>query len=165
MNDSAPGQNPYAPPKSPVRDISASADGIAPCRDVETACVLFWLSYGVGTLPEIINTFRLAGTNYWGSMVVGFLIALTIGFLVTWWITRKLRAGRNWMRWLVTIVNVASVLVILLWWDFFSAGFRVYTQNATTAVLAGSQMLIGAGALILLHTRASREWFDEWARA
>jgi hypothetical protein len=157
-------QNPYAPPKATVEDVLASGDQIPPCPDVERACMLFWVSFGVGTISEIFDLFRITGSDHWYFAMLGFFIGCAFGFLITWWITRKLRAGRNWMRWLITIVNVASYLAILVFWDFFSLAFRAYSQNVTAAIFAGMQMLIGGAGLVLLFTRASRDWFDEQSR-
>jgi hypothetical protein len=157
-------QNPYAPPSAVVADIGTSPGQIPPCPDVERACVLFWVSFGLGTISEVADVIRSFGGAYWRYSAIGFFVGLAFGFLITWWITRKLRAGRNWMRWLVTIVNVASYLVVLLFWNDFLLAFGSYAENTSAAIFAGLQMLVGGAGLVLLFTRDSRDWFDEHSR-
>ncbi len=151
--------NPYAPPKAPVAD--AVEEAAEKCPHVELACRLLWASFAIGMLANVVALFTVAGgAALVAGVLIGQVIGLGIGVLILVWITRKLRAGRNWMRWLLTTLTLLSWLSIAAFWEFFRNTYA--TMIATNPVGFGGtviQGLIGIAFIILLHTPVSRAWF------
>lgn len=151
--------NPYAPPKALVADAVEQAG--EKCPHVELACRLLWASLAIGILANLVALFTMTGgAALVAGVLIGQVIGLGIGVLILVWITRKLRAGRNWMRWLLTILTLLSWLTIATFWEFFRSAYA--TMIATDPVgFAGVviQGLIGIAFIVLLHTPASRAWF------
>jgi hypothetical protein len=158
-------RNPYAPPRAAIETASGSTGGTPPNRDVERACKLFWASFAVRAIADVFAFFRVGDSTPWFSLAIGFLIGLAVAYLFTWWITSKLRAGRNWMRWFITILNIASIPAIVIFWDFFAPIYRDITQSVTAAIFGVLEVILDLAGLALLFTRTSREWFASQARA
>ena len=85
---------------------------------------------------------------------------MSIAFLIYWWFTSKLKAGRNWMRILITVLTVLAFCMIpLLWSVIVKTLVPMYSQFPLDIVLSGIQWILSLVALWLLYTRRSREWF------
>jgi hypothetical protein len=155
--------NPYAPPRTPVAD-PVIAEPIGPCPHVERACQLLWISFAISTIGQFASVLISTTGIESVASLVGLTIGMTIGGLLLWWVTRKLRQGRNWMRWLFTITNVLSTalsvfslaglveptreVMLSMWWD-----------NPLLGAVTVAQLALGVVALVFLHTPTSREWF------
>jgi len=163
MNDS----NPYAPPKAPVSDVGLPGPPSAPLH-VHTSCQLMWVNLALKTLDGMIALFTgPAITTLVAAFISAFfvLIGLGIGYLIVRWITRKLLAGRNWMRWLITGFNVLSWLSVAFLWDFYKIVLAPTLANPVNTVLLLVQSVIGIAAIVLLHTAQSRDFFRGGAPA
>jgi hypothetical protein len=146
--------NPYAPPAALVADIDAAP--AAPCPHVELACRLLWISAGVSMLDTTVKVMRSPSVV---AGIVGAVIGVGIGAGILFWITRKLRAGRNWMRWLFTAMNALSWLSIPYLWNFYSAALQRMSGDWSAILTMFVQTVVGIAVLVLLHTHLSREWF------
>ena len=154
-------QNRYAPPQAPVADVEAPSAG--PCPHVELVCRLLWISFAASLIGNLVKIVLAPSTAVMIVTIIGSLIGAAIGYLVLSWIARKLRAGRNWMRWLYTTISVAGWLSIALFWDFFRNVFRAMSYDSILSTVVSS--LIGIAIIILLHTPVTRAWFRAQAAA
>ena len=152
--------NPYSPPKTEVADAQISAfDDVEGRRDVYRACTLMWINFGCALLSTVIEVVRNLGTTQTAEYV-GMVIGMSIAFLIYWWFTSKLKAGRNWMRILITVLTVLAFCMIpLLWSVIVKTLVPMYSQFPLDIVLSGIQWILSLVALWLLYTRRSREWF------
>jgi hypothetical protein len=150
-------QNPYAPPVAAVADFIAPAPG--PCPHVELACRLVWASLGLSVLRNVVKIFTTPPGATMVGMIIGGVLGAGIGFAVWSWVTRKLRAGRNWMRWLYTALSVAGWLSLGIFWNFFRAAYGLMSGDWFMILTIVVNSLIGVAVVVLLHTPATREWF------
>ena len=152
--------NPYSPPKAEVADAQISAlDDVEGRRDVYRACTLMWINFGFALLSTGIEVVRNLGTTQTAEYV-GMVIGMSIAFLIYWWFTSKLKAGRNWMRILITVLTVLAFCMIpLLWSVIVKTLVPLYSQFPLDLVLSGIQWILSLVVLWLLYTRRSREWF------
>jgi len=91
---------------------------------------------------------------------IGLAIGVGIGLLINWWVTSRLKQGRNWMRILLTVLAAIGVLVPVFFWDFYKAQvFPMYTGYTLVLVLSLLQYALWLVALGLLYTARSRKWF------
>jgi multisubunit Na+/H+ antiporter MnhF subunit len=159
MNDS----NPYAPPKAPVSDVVEPRPPSAPPH-VQTACQLMWISLALQALDGVIGLFSSPGLTTMIAVFVSVffvLIGLGIGYLILRWITGKLLAGRNWMRWLITVLNALSWLSVAFFWDFYKIVLAPTFASPVSAVSFLVQSALGIAAIVLLHTAQSRDFFRD----
>jgi hypothetical protein len=78
---------------------------------------------------------------------------------LTLWIVSKLRAGRNWMRLLLTIGPMLSVFGLQRAWNFYSStAFPIYSGDPIKAA-ALLEFIPSILAAVLLNVRSSRAWF------
>jgi hypothetical protein len=148
--------NPYAPPEAPVSDPDAPA---GPCPHVELASRLLWISFGISLLDDVMRIIEAPPGIARVAGIVGGVIGTAVGAALLYWITSKLRAGRNWMRWLYTALNVMGWLSMAIFWDFFLPYFRALEGDWLAILSAVLQTIAGFVAVLLLHTTTSREWF------
>ena len=152
--------NRYAPPEAAVADVNTDALPAGPCPHVELACRLMWISFGFSLLNNIARIIVARTTAERVGLIVGSLIGIGLGYVVVSWAVRKLRAGRNWMRWLITSVNVLSWISIAMFWDFYRNLLRVLSENLPTIIGMAVSTAIGLVILVLLHTPTTRRWFN-----
>jgi hypothetical protein len=157
MVEPAPSPNPYAPPNAPVAD--ADDVHVAPCPHIELACKILWSSFALSMLDSVLRIFQAEETIARIAAVIGAIFGAAVSGALLYWITRKLRQGRNWMRWLFTILNLAGWLSMLVFWDFFSRVFQTMSGNWLAIISLNAQTLLGIAALVLLHTPTTRAWF------
>jgi hypothetical protein len=149
--------NPYAPPRSPLADIANNSDTAN--REVLTACKLFWVSFGLGLVVTASNVLRQS------PLLISGLIGNATGFAITWWIVSKLKAGRNWMRLLMTILTAFGYLSIAIFWKFYSTTvFPIYARNPIMAGVGLLQIIPNTWAVVLLNVTRSRAWFAATTR-
>lgn len=149
--------NPYAPPEAPVADPDDAPTG--PCPHVELACRLIWISFVISLLVDVVHVVRAPSGIARVSAIVGTLMGAAVGLGLLFWVTIKLRAGRNWMRWVYTTFNVLSWLSIPLFWSFFGRYFQALKGDWFAIVSVLGQSIVGIVSVVLLHTSASRAWF------
>jgi hypothetical protein len=155
--------NPYAPPKALVADPVAE-EQFGPCPHVELACRLLWIGFGLSIVGNVIGVYPRINDIANVASLVGISISATVSCLLLWWATRKLRQGRNWMRWLVTIVNSFNIIFGLI-----SIGglldplkevmAEMWRENPLVGVISLVKFSLSLVAIVLLHTRTSRAWF------
>jgi len=154
--------NPYSPPRTEVADAHAqppALDDVEGRRDVYRACTLMWVNFGVALLStgvEIVRNFGTTATPEYVGMVIG----MSIGFLITWWFVVKLKAGRNWMRILITVLTVLAFCMIpLLWSVMVKTMVPLSGQFSLDIILSCIQWILSLAVIWLLYTRRSRDWF------
>jgi hypothetical protein len=112
----------------------------------------------------VISVFTLTSGIASVAGLVGLSFGTAIAGLLLWWVTRKLRQGRNWMRWLYTIANVLITTISLLSIAGLVDATRemmlsMWREYPLLGVSSLAQLAFGVAALVLLHTATSREWF------
>jgi hypothetical protein len=148
--------NPYASPRAPLADIANNS--VTANREVLTACKLFWLSFGLGLVVTASNVRQ-------SPLLISSIIGDAIGFAMTWWIVSKLKAGRNWMRLLMTILTAFGYLSIAVLWKLYSTTlFPIYAKNPIMAGIAVLQIIPNIWAVVLLNVTRSRAWFAAMTR-
>jgi hypothetical protein len=152
--------NPYAPPKAQDLELPPEAPPDR-CQPVEWACKLMWIGLGLSTLETILTTFLDHDSSALAMEIVGAAIGLTITFAIVLWFTVKLRAGRNWMRWLVTILTALGVLAIAFIARIIpqTTFAEIYAEGPLTVANMGIQLLLSVAEVVLINTPAAREWF------
>ena len=115
------------------------------------ACTVFWISLGLTVVMQAATIFRAPSAAATIGVVIGSLVSFAIGYLILRWVTRKLRAGRNWMRLLISALNVlgwlAVVLFIVQWGAMHVAGpllSGLYNAHIPDAARATSLSVINA---------------------
>ena len=152
--------NPYSPPTAPVADIQGHS--VVDNRDVLTACKLFWVSFGLSQVPTVSDVLGQSSIPLVIGTLIGGMIGAAVVFAITRWIVSKLKAGRNWMRWLVTILPVLGYLTVPIFWNFYSTRvFPIYARNPVMAVASVLQIIPSTWALVLLNLPHSRAWFSQ----
>jgi hypothetical protein len=155
-------QNPYSPPTAPVADLPTAKAGDN--RDVLNACKLLWLSCAMDVMSPLLGGAANAAPPVGG--MVGVLVSDAIQVLVTYWIVSKLKAGRNWMRLLLTIGIAAAYLLILILWAFYDASvFPTYAHHPVSAAIAVLEAILVLCYIALLNTPSARAWFASSKRA
>ena len=147
-----------APPAVTVGDIAVAPQEVNP--DVVRACKLVWVSFGLSVLGSASSALYPAGRPQIGVWITGMLVGGVISFFITQWIVTKLKAGRNWMRLLMTIGSVLGYLSILVFWNYYSTEvFPSYANRPIKATVAALGIIPNIGLVVLLNTRAARAWF------
>ena len=144
-------RSPYAAPTARISD-PPQVRGPTP-TSARRAAQFLWVSfvlsvalgalYLVGAVPSANLTVDVATT-----FVTAALIAL---------IAAKVGAGRNWARWLFVLIYILgsagfSVLFIVMPQEFLSLPRLLQLSGLV-------QIILQTCALILMFTRASRQWF------
>jgi hypothetical protein len=153
-------RNPYAPPTAQVADLPPAPKGeIDP--NVLRACKLIWWSFGLGIVVEGLVLAYMPVPSGAGRVgfAVGVLIALVIGFFIVRWIVSKLRAGRNWMRLLYTILCLLGLAWLLLAPGAARTTLTLYTNNPVMGVAGTANWILSIWVVFLLNTRSARAWF------
>ena len=157
--------NRYAPPKALELELAPEAP-MGPCIHVEWARKLIWAGFGVSVLSSTLLILTNHDPRSRGPLWFSAVLGLGIGFPLMFWVTTRLRAGRNWMRLLVTIFSgigiamVALSLAMLLATEYgrsFLSGFIGVAPIPSLSMLLHT--LLGVPEVILLNTSRSRAWF------
>jgi high-affinity Fe2+/Pb2+ permease len=152
--------NPYSPPTAPVADFHG--DSVIDNRNVLMACKLFWVSFGLSLVGTASDVLRQSTLPLVIGGLIGAIIGAAVGFALTRWFVSKLKAGRNWMRLLVTILPVLGYLSVPIFWNFYSTMvFASYARNPVMAAISLLQIIPGAWAIVLLNLPRSRAWFSQ----
>jgi hypothetical protein len=158
-------RNPYAPPTAPVADVSAAGSPLEVDPHVLRACTMMWWSFGMSFLGFCLQLVRGPGTRSVVGAAVGATVGGAIVFLITRWITSKLRAGRNWMRLLLTGLQLAGIALIPLFWDFYKAFLlHAFTDNFASGVITAIQWALSISAVVLINMPGARSWFATMSR-
>lgn len=153
----------YAPPRAPVTDIES--EPVTVNRDVVFACRLYWVSFGLSLVESIYNVLLLADSSLIVGGLIGAIIGAAIGVASTVWIVAKLKAGRNWMRVLVTILSALGLLSVPIFWKFYlTAVIPIYAKNPAMLGVGVLQLIANTWGIILLNVPSSRAWFHAMKR-
>ena len=150
--------NRYAPPAASVTDIDAEPDMPMP-RAINIACWLLWLSLVVGLIRTVTFNYLQPSVLLHGYLLVSTVIGLVIGIGIMYWFTWAIRGGRNWMRWLLTILWALGVALIAIAWSTYVELINQGMIAPIVLLLEAVQFLMFTVALVLLHTSLAREWF------
>ena len=149
-------RNPYSPPISPIADVVADAPTLESNREVMIACKLVWTSFALSAVGLIYEFASRSGL----ATQLGLLVAGAISFGFTWWYVSKLKAGRNWMRILVTIMLVLSyVSIAVLWQSYYAKIFANYPENPIKLAVFVLKTISSILTLVLINLPSSRAWF------
>jgi hypothetical protein len=152
-------RNPYSPPSSPVAVVAS--DSLTANREVLIACKLLWVSSGLSFVSTASDVLSLSTTPEMIGGLIGVIIGGGILFGITRWIVSKLKAGRNWMRLLMTIGAVVGYLSIPIFWKFYSSSiFPIYAGSPIKATLDVLEIIPNTWAIVLLNLPRSRAWFS-----
>jgi len=154
--------NPYAPPKA-LNLEPAPEPAADQCAHVEWACKLLWIGFGFSLLDVLVEAFYTRGSEMFGVGLVGNVIGLVIALAIVFWFTIKLRAGRNWMRLLITILTVVGLATVTLVFIFIEDSASIvdaaFRQSPILAASSAVQMTLSVTEAVLINTPASRAWF------
>jgi hypothetical protein len=151
--------NPYSPPTTPVADIRG--DLVIDNRGVLVACKLFWVSFILSLVGTASDVLQQSAIPLVIGGLIGGMMGAAVGFVITKWIVSKLKAGRNWMRLLVTILPVLGYVSVPIFWNFYSTtAFPIYTRNPMMAAVSALQIILNIWVIILLNLPHSRAWFS-----
>ena len=157
-------ENRYAPPKALELELPPQVPADR-CLHVDWACTLLWTGFGVSVASSLLTLVATHDSRVWAKQVLG-LFGLAFGLVIVDWVTRKLRAGRNGMRLLVTIFNsigsvgMAISVTMLLSTQYgrsFLSGFFGAAPIPSISLLLHTAF--GAAEIVLLNTPSSRAWF------
>lgn len=161
--------NPYTPPTSEVQDVVASTEAVADGnRDVVRSCVLIWCAYGLSlvNVARLFVRFSALESPVFVILAISITIGLGIACLIAWWMTSKLRAGRNWMRILVVVITGIFLVYRVVFFQTHSEQvIQLYSRDKLLLMVAGAQLAVWLIAIGLLFTTRSRNWFEEMKRA
>jgi hypothetical protein len=150
-------RNPYSPPISPIADVVADLPTLETNREVMLASKLIWASLVVslvGMVHEFLSRSALAI-----RLSVAVVAVISVGF--SWWNVSKLKAGRNWMRILVTIIYVFSYFSIVgLWQSYYAKVFADYPENAIKAVVFVINTMLSVVIVVIINLPSARAWFS-----
>lgn len=146
--------NPYSPPTAQVADLPASSSALQVEPNVIRACRLLWWYFAASLLSVALSA-RITGS--WAAAAFGLVFGGGFSFAITFWGTSKLKAGRNWMRLLITVVNVGGVLVVPLLWNWYKP--YLLASRSIDVVITVIQWLLAWAAIYLINTRSARLWF------
>jgi len=141
--------NPYAPPNSAATDAGLQAGDDKP-RDVAYAVRFLWASIVIGVI-EAITVLRTVAMTV--PVVVGASIGVPIIFGLFALIILGLNSGKNWVRWLFTVVVALGCV----------QSYRILPRMIAESELRGMASLVQdvlqVMAVVLLHTMSARKWF------
>jgi hypothetical protein len=152
-------RNPYTPPSTPVADIASPS--VTPNREVLLACKLCWVSFGLSLVGSASDLLKVSTIGLTIGVLVGAMIGGAIGFAITKWIVSKLKAGRNWMRLLVTILSVLGYICIPVFWKFYSP---IYAGDPIKAAVSVLGIIPNIWSIVLLYVPRSQAWFSATKR-
>jgi hypothetical protein len=147
--------NPYAPPKAVVGDVSGATEPPRPAT-VTRAVQRLWAAVAVSFVSGILNAFLTDTPGvprglYLGTLVVGW----AVGFLIVWWILSSIGKGKNWARIVQLVLFVFGILGMLM-------VFRMPQQvSAVIWAFYAVQMALNLWGMVLLFSAPSNAWFRE----
>jgi hypothetical protein len=147
--------NPYAPPKAAVNDVSS---GVEPPRppQVNRALQLLWTAVAVSFGSGILNAYLTETPDVPRGMYVAFMIVgWVVGFLITWWLLSSIGKGKNWARIVELVLFLFGILGILM-------VFRMPQEVSPVIwVLYAVQMGLNVWGFVLLFSAPANGWFRE----
>ena len=90
---------------------------------------------------------------------IGLVIGVLLGILITWWITTKLRAGRNWMRLLLTVLYTLGWVIRLANWDSLKRTVANLIANPIEGLIVALSWILSLCIVVLINTPSARAWF------
>lgn len=148
-------QNPYAPPKAVVEDVTSGEQPPRPLQ-VSRALQLLWAAVAVSFISGIINAYVTEAPGVPKSMYIGFMIfGWVVGFLIIWWVLSSIAKGKNWARIVQLVFFLFGIFGMLM---VFAMPQPV---SAIIWVLYAIQMGLNLYGIILLFGGVSNAWFRE----
>jgi hypothetical protein len=147
--------NPYAPPNAPVGD--APREAVSRNNAVWNACSLIWVSFGISVFTALLNV----KDRDPGAGVGGLVVACLIGGAITYWLVSKLKAARNWARWLITVLTLAGDCAIPLFWNVYA---RIYAGHPLKVMVFSVNVALNIVIIVLLNSSSARTWFAQASR-
>ena len=147
--------NPYAPPKAAVGDVSSGAEPPRP-EPVSRALKLLWAAVAVSFVSGIINAYLtetpgVPKAMFAGMMVVGWVV----GLVIIWWILSSIGKGKNWARIVQLVFFIFGILGVLM---VFAMPQQV---PGVVWALYAVQMGLNTWGVILLFSGPANAWFRE----
>ena len=152
--------NPYAPPTAPLAVAPAVAAPSEPNRLVQLACVLIWCQGALAVAQQAFQArlvIKRSGVPV--AAEIGLGIGVLLGILITWWITKKLRAGRNWMRLLLTVLYTLGWVTRLANWDSLKRTVANLIANPIEGLIVALSWILSLCIVVLINTPNARAWF------
>jgi len=138
-------RNPYAPPRTGVRDVASGAAVQKPAQ-VGYAVALMWISLLLDVIDTLLDPAFPQAVPVAQTIIVAML-ALQAVFIVL------VSAGHNWAR--IVALLMFGVAILLTVPDFG----QEYARSRLVAVLDLVSMAVEAVAMVLIFTRPGSAWF------
>jgi hypothetical protein len=159
-----PAENPYAPPKT--QELELQPEFVADrCRHVEWACTIMWISVGLSVLEVVLTTLFNQDSPQFASELIGGIVGVGIAFGLVYWFTLKLRAGRNWMRILVTVLTIIGTVLMVFGYVFLFTQLpeEVVAEELNFGPIQVVDMCLqtalSIAEVVLINTPTARDWF------
>ncbi|WP_254395302.1 hypothetical protein [Streptomyces sp. AC512_CC834] len=145
-------------------------------REVETAFTLSLVTIAVNVAAWVLGAFVLSPTGFdelrgemgqRGAVVqiltsAGFLLVVTTLRLV---FAFRVRAGRNWARFVVTLIGVLGMFFLLASMSMDGLGWQTVTEDVGDLPLFDMFLsLLDAGVIVLLFLPAANAYFSAGSR-
>jgi hypothetical protein len=147
--------NPYAPPKAVVDDVSSGSEPPRPAQ-VTRALQLLWAGIGIAFFSGILNLVLTDNPEMSKAALIGMtVVTWTIGFLIMWWILSSIGKGKNWARIVELVFFVLGILGVLM---TLAMPQKV---SGIIWVLYAIQMSLNTWGMVLLFSGPANAWFRE----
>lgn len=152
--------NPYAPPTTFVADVAIQPRPTEVHGNVAFSCKLLWWSFGISMVGFVLQLFMLPMGGVFLGALIGAGIGGAIGLGITYWLTLKLTAGRNWMRLLITVSTLLWIAFIPLLWSFDRQALsNAFAPNLAQGAITGIQLILSVTVVVLINSAGARSWF------
>jgi hypothetical protein len=159
--------NPYAPPKAAVDDVSSDAVGYDPNpvslmrpAEVRRSVQLLWIAMALGFVLALIDVLNVDDENpdfWWGlGAAVG---TSAVMFAVFFWIYGAVYAGRNWARIVVLVLTVVWTIMLLAIVVMLGWGSHLSASTKFDLLFNAGQFALTLVATVLLFTPAANAWY------
>jgi hypothetical protein len=143
--------NPYAPPKATVADVSPEGEARIRPREIALVLKLAAAGYVFGLVAIALSW------DYYSKLMTpaGLVVNQVFSLALAAWFYYKIYMGRNWARWVLLVSSVLGSILV------FSRIFLEIVYSAPP--LAKFSMVVGLvinlSILWLLFVSPGREWF------
>ncbi len=128
---------------------------------VVRACSLLWWSFGTAGLSSLLQIMAAQRSAALIGSIIGAAIGMLIGYFIVRWFVSKLMARRNWMRLLVTFLNVGGILLIpLLWQSVYKPSLLMHLEHPISALVSLVQLGMNIAATVLINMPSAKLWFE-----
>ncbi len=125
------------------------------------ACDLLWWAFGFAALSSVLQAMWAENIPAIVGGLIGVLIGMIFYYFIVRWFVSKLMARRNWMRLLITTLNVAGILLMpLLWEGVFKPSLLLYLAHPISALVSLVQWGVSIVAVVLMNMPSAKLWFE-----